>query len=389
MIAYNSEALDNLYIQEQAEKARKKDCITAEELEAVKAAHPDTLYSPNAYMRIGIFILTVIILLFSFGFWALTMNSAGEGGFAVLCFLYTAACYGVAEFMVREKKHYKSGADAALLWGSGICFVAGIALAYGSEPSIWFVSLLTTLLAVLFVLRFADVSMSIVAHLSLLGLIFCLAEKLGTIGKVIIPFLVILVSLVVYLIALKLSSIKTYRHYHRCLQMIQCCALITLYLGGNYFVVRELSIAMFNLELQPGQDITAGWVFWILTVMLPLVYIYAGIRRKDRILLGIGLLLIAAIVYTIRTYHHVLPIELAMAFGGVVLIGIAYGLMRYLKTPRHGFTADSDDERNTIEALQLESLIIAQTMSHPATPPSDQYNFGGGTGGGGGASGEY
>lgn len=389
MIAYNSEALDNLHIQEEAEKARKKDRITAEELVAIKTAHPFQLYTTNIYMRIGIFILTTIVVQFSFGFFMLMMNNSGERGLGVLSLFYSIGCYAAAEFMVREKKHYKSGADTALLWGAGGFGISAMFLIYGSEPQLWVIFALLTLITVYFILRFADVIMSIIAHVSLLGLIFCIGEKLGTIGKVMLPFLVMLTSLGVYLLVLKLSTIKTYRHYQRCLKMIQCCALITLYLGGNYYVVRELSIAMFSLNLLPGQDITAGWLFWILTIALPLVYVYAGIRRKDRILLGIGLLLIAGMVYTIRTYYHVLPIELAMTFGGIVMIGIAYGLMRYLKTPRHGFTADSDEERNTMEALQLESLIIAQTMSHPSTPSSDQYNFGGGTGGGGGASGDY
>ncbi|PWV45896.1 hypothetical protein [Chitinophaga sp. S165] len=389
MIAYNSKTLDNLHVQEQAEKARETNCVTPEEYQAIKAAYPVDLYMPNPYMRIGIFILTIIILMFSFGLFALMFNAGGEAAMGVLCFIFGAGAYALAEFMVRDKKHYKSGADAALLWAAGIGILSGLGVATDLDAPGWVWCFVTLILSIFFVLRFADVSMIIIAHLSLLGLVFSLCESGGGMTRVVTPFMVIITSAGVYFQSVILTRIHTYRHYKRCLEMLQVCALITLYLGGNYFVVREVSIEMFNLDLQSGQSIPGGWIFWILTVALPLVYIYAGIRKKDRILICVGLLLIAAMVYTIRYYHSVAPIEVAMTLGGMVMLGIAYGLIRYLKEPRHGFTAASSDERHAIEAIQIESLIIAQTMSHAATPRPDQMQFGGGSGGGGGASGDY
>lgn len=390
MISYNTTALDNRYIQDEAESAMDKACITPEELAAIKEAYPSDLYSPNMYIRFGIFILTLIIVLFSFGILCLTqIDNGSETGFGVICLFCGIVTYVIGEVMVKEKRHYKSGADAALIWSSGGFILSGFMIITEVEAHPLVYCLLTLLLASWFVLRFADVSMTIVMHGALLASIFSLLIDTGTAGKVIIPFAVMIVSLAVYLLALKLSRTHACRHYTNCLDMWQCLALLTLYAGGNYFIVRELSIEMFNLDLQPGQDIAGGWLFWILTIALPLVYIGLGIRKKNRILIGIGLILIAAMVYTIRYYHSIAPLEVAMTLGGIGMIAVAYGLIRYLKVARHGFTADSSDERHTMEAVQIESLIIAQTMSQAATPPADQYNLGGGTGGGGGASGEY
>lgn len=389
MIAYNSQSLDNLYIQEQAEVAKETKCITEEEHQAIVTAYPVDLYMPNTYMRIGIFILTLVIQLFSFGLFCLLSLAGGEKGLGVLCFIFGAGAYALAEYMVREKKHFKSGADAALIWGAGISLLSALGVLTELDAPAWTWCFAALALALYFVLRFADVSMSIVAHLSLLGLIFSACEAAGSVARLITPFMVMLVSAGVYFLSVKLMAIRTYRHYKKCLQMLQVCALITLYMGGNYFVVREISIEMFNMDILPGQDIPGGWIFWVLTVMLPLVYIYAGIRKKDRILLCVGLLLIAVMVYTIRYYHSVAPLEVAMTLGGLGMIGIAYALIRYLKVPRHGFTAASSDERHAMEALQIESLIIAQTMSHAATPRQEQFGFGGGSAGGGGASGDY
>jgi uncharacterized membrane protein YgcG len=71
------------------------------------------------------------------------------------------------------------------------------------------------------------------------------------------------------------------------------------------------------------------------------------------------------------------------------MIGIAYGLTKYLKTPRNGFTAESTGERHAMEAMQIESLVIAQTLSHGPQPEGNQFDFGGGSGGGGGATGDF
>jgi hypothetical protein len=389
MIAYNSQSLDNLYVQEQAETAKRADCITAEEHHAIITTHPVDLYTPNPYVCVGIFILTVVILLFSFGLFCLLSMAGGEAAFTFLCLLFGAGSYALAEYMVREKKHYKSGADAALIWGAGIFLLSALGIATNGDAPAWVWSFVALTLSLFFVLRFADVSMSIVAHLSFLGLIFSGCEKLGSMAKLIIPFAIMLASAGVYFLSVKLIAVHTYRHYKKCLQMLQVCALITLYLAGNYFIVREVGNEMFHLDLHPGQDIPGGWLFWILTVMLPLIYIYAGIRKKDRILICTGLLLIAGIVYTIRYYHSIAPLEVAMTLGGLAMIGVAYTLIRYLKTPRHGFTEASSDERHVMEAMQIESLVIAQTMSNATTPQPDQFEFGGGSGGGGGASGDY
>jgi hypothetical protein len=179
----------------------------------------------------------------------------------------------------------------------------------------------------------------------------------------------------------------TCRHYSGCLEMIQILSLITLYLAGNYFVVREASNEMFDLYLQPGQSIPGGWIFWIFTVIIPPIYIFAGIRKKDSILIRTGLFLVAAIVFTIRSYHSVAPIEVAMTFGGIILIALAYGITKLLHPSRNGFTSEQTDDDKT-DAIQLEAVVIAQSFQQHG-PQGDQFDFGGGTGEGGGASGSY
>ncbi len=77
--------------------------------------------------------------------------------------------------------------------------------------------------------------------------------------------------------------------------------------------------------------------------------------------------------------------------GGVVMIVVAYGLIRYFKIPRHGFTSRENTTRHLLENLHIESLVIAETFAGAASVkvPSSDFQFGGGSGGGGGAGGQY
>jgi hypothetical protein len=384
MISYNSKTLDNLAVVEAAERALDKTCITAEEFQQIKTAYPVDLYTPHPYMRIGLFLLTLVVVFFSFGLFCLIFMGGGEKTIAGLTLFFGACLYGGIEFMVHEKKHYKSGVDAALMWMSGGAVVGAVFVLADTHVSLSGMSLLFLILSILFVLRFADISMSIVAYLAFLTLLFSIFMHAG---RMIIPFMLMGVSLIGYLLSRKLTAIYTCRHYTGCLKMIQILSLITLYLAGNYFVVREASNEMFDLYLKPGESIPGAWIFWIFTIIIPPIYIFAGIRKKDSILIRTGLFLVAAIVFTIRSYHSVAPIEVAMTLGGIILIALAYGITKLLHPFRNGFTSEQTDDDKT-DAIQLEAVVIAQSFQQHG-PQGDHFDFGGGTGEGGGASGSY
>ena len=61
------------------------------------------------------------------------------------------------------------------------------------------------------------------------------------------------------------------------------------------------------------------------------------------------------------------------------MILLAWALIRYLKTPRHGFTNEELNEAETLKGMQIaESLVIAQTFKEAPQQP-DQFEFGGGS----------
>jgi hypothetical protein len=168
--------------------------------------------------------------------------------------------------------------------------------------------------------------------------------------------------------------------------MLEVLSLITAYVSVNYFIVRQLSIAMFNLP--QNTVIAGGWFFWVCTFALPVVYILRGLQIKDHLILRVGLLLVAATVFTYRYYYSIAPVEFVMTAGGIAMILLAYAAIRYLQTPRNGISDKSFDEISNDDGMQVESLVVAETFKEmPA--PDQGFQFGGGSTGGGGATGQF
>lgn len=379
MIAYSTTDLDNRLIQRDAYTAFKKQCVTEEEKKAVTAAYPVGLYTPNPFIRIGLFIATVVIAFSVFGIFVIGVNGAGV--LSAVVFFFSVAYYVGLEIFVQVKRHFASGVDDALMWMSGAFFIGGFLAATEFElDDLWLYALLF-LLGTYFTLRFVNVLMCATAFIGLTGMVFYICFRLGSTAQALIPFFIMALSLLLYRLAVKLLREERFRHYFTCLEMLAILSLVTLYLGGNYYIVREVGMEIFGMQMK------LGWLFWLFTLVLPVVYIYLGIRHKNAILLRVGLLVVAAMVFTIRFYYHVLPLELAMTLGGTVMIALAWYVTHYLKEPRHGFTREEDDEPE-IEALQIESLVIAETLHETPHPPQG-FKFGGGSGGGGGAGGDF
>ncbi len=388
MIAYNTNWLDNLAIRRETEKAFDKGCITSEENVSVLQQYPVGFYMPNPYVRIGLFILTAVIAFFSFGLFSLMFLSSSETGWGLLCIFFGIVSYGVLETMVHSKNHYKSGVDDALMWMSGAFIIGGMNIISNLQPLTN--AILIFIIAGILTIRFANAIMAAATFLSLLAVIFLAYIKIGPIAKATTPFLLMIITAIIYFSLRKELSSGKWKYYSSCITIVIITALICFFAAGNYFVVRETSNSMFELNLREGESIPYGWLFWILTAAVPLVYIYRGLQIKDRILLRVGVLLVAAIVFTYRYYYHVIPVEMAMTIGGIILIFLSYALIKYLDQPKNGFTSHDTGDKHVTDALQVEALAISETYSAPSVAPSNDNNlFGGGSGGGGGASGEY
>ncbi len=387
MIAYNITGLDNALINDQAEAALKRGNITAAEKGSVKTAFPETLYTPNFFIRIGLFLLTAVIAVCLLGLMMLVgMAGLDETTAGGMLLFFGVCAYAMLElWWIKDKNHYRSGIDDALIWIAAGSVLTSFILISDLDPATSLGSAVICVIAAWMAIRFADMVMALTAFAAGIAFVFFSGFELSALAADLMPFIIMAVSLGAYLGFTRISGKYKFRHYESCLDVLRTASLITLYLAGNYFTVREVGAEM----LGKTGPVPMGWLFWIYTFAIPPLYIYYGIRRKDRIRLRTGLILLAVTVFTVRYYHSLMPIETAMVLAGIVMIAVAWFVIGYLKQPRNGFTYEADETGEEMAGLKAaEAVIIAQTF-HKTPQPDDSFKFGGGTGGGGGASGEY
>ncbi|MBC7423639.1 MAG: hypothetical protein H7334_09330 [Ferruginibacter sp.] len=388
MIAYNIEWLDNLLLHDELEAASVENDINDEEKRTALKAYPVGFYTPNFFIRIGLAILTIIIVAFSFGLVSLlVLSNANEKTFGTISIFFGVFCYGILELMVQQKSHYHSGVDDALLCMAGICFIGGINLI--GNISISTNCLLIFLFAFYLLCRFANALMAIVSVGAFLLLVFFTYIKFGYVAKATAPFLLLLLAAGIYFFAKYLSNKIACRLYKRAFVFVEITALLCGYAAINYFVVNQTANSMFGFTIKARQPLAFAFLFWSLTILLPLVYIFRGVQKKDAVILRVGLILIAAIVFTIRNYYTFLPIEMMLFICGAIMLIVFFGLIRYLEPPKFGFTSAVLANTNNIGNINIEALIIAETFSGTQQPTSNDTNFGGGSFGGGGGTGDF
>ncbi len=389
MLIYNKQWLDNLSIRKAAEAWVKCGRISVDEYNAIEAKYPSG-YKPHGIgARIGLFIFGVIIVSSASGLLFLFTGFAREAGIGIQNLLLGIACYIIAEHYVRNKNQYRSGVVDALLYSAitaiGVAiFIMLDRLRDGDYIKPEFYLMLLIPLIGFAAIRFADAFLTLVVYGLTIWLNALLVLEFGSVGQMILPFECMALSVLIYFWVKKQKENKTLEYYARCLWMIEMASALTFYLAGNYMVVRMLSEALLNMEVQSGEDIHLAFFFYLYTIAVPIAYIYAGLKNKNRLLLRLGVLLIAAGILSIKYYHHVLPPETALILAGVALVAIAWFSIKYFKVPRNGITSEPDESLTRMDAIS--NIAFSELLQQGPTPPVNDVDFGGGSFGGGGAS---
>ena len=129
-------------------------------------------------------------------------------------------------------------------------------------------------------------------------------------------------------------------------------------------------------------------IFYTLTILIPIAYLYFGIKNKNIVLLRVSLIVIAFSAFTFKYYFSLGHPEITLTLAGIMLIGISIAVMRYLKTMRNGFTRENLlSERWS--SMNAEAFLISQTMGGNQVSAEQASMPGGGNFGGGGASSDF
>lgn len=388
-------------MRDQAGRWHRQGLLSAGQHAAIEAAYPIEYYRPAWPVRVGLFLFAWLGMALAGAFLAMvTYSGSGDHDASptAIGVLMTIGCLGLLWWFIREQKSYYSGLDSALLYG-GLGSAIGTLwylfeahhsqTSYGAADSPLASTLLLSLtLGILLaaVVYYADPLVAacayVAAGLLVLALLASLPSGSPRAGILVLSGVAISFGAAALALHHYLRARVDADYYAPALLVLKVLALATIYLGGNYFVVRETGPA----ALAPTGQVPLAPVFYVFTAAVPLLYLYLGLRRADRVLLLLGLLALGFSLFTLRHYHSVMPPEWAATLGGLVLIGgVGFGL-RYLRPQRHRLTSEPDDEPRF---FNLESLVVAETAGGPTGPPAPGFAFGGGHSGGGGATGQF
>ena len=127
MTAYNRTWLDALATREAAGRWFENGLLSDEKWQAVQERYRTGFYTPNVFVRIGLAVFCLILLLATVGLTTLMLNVNSESGFAVFSIFWGLAWIAALEFIfIGVKNHYGSGLDDMLLYAGVTAVVSGL-----------------------------------------------------------------------------------------------------------------------------------------------------------------------------------------------------------------------------------------------------------------------
>lgn len=135
----------------------------------------------------------------------------------------------------------------------------------------------------------------------------------------------------------------------------------------------------------------------LVTTLAPFAALAAGVRRRDRLWLALGGVMLAASAVTLRSYVHIAPTWAVLILAGVALVAVAGLVHRLLASgpnrERAGLTTEPLFEGRLQETAEVVAVLatVAPSAQPPGATPGPapggpRVDPGGGSFGGGGAS---
>lgn len=383
-ISYNIDELEKKQILSEAKNLFKSKMINKTQYDKIREEITSNLYSPTLFIRILLFILSYIGMTTVIGPLGMIFSAVGETGYRILAVLLGISLIWFTEtVLIFGKNHYKSGVTEAGIYAGTLFITIGV-LGFGENIEIGYLTL-GFLFSAIITVRYLDLLALLVSMVCFSGLLYKTIHAIGGITETFMPFIFFFIFLVVFMactaIERKLKSFVFNDH----LIITKTLSLLIVYASVNYFVVRELSINLMGLTLAKGQDIPLSIIFYCLTAILPLVYIYYGIIKRSVLLLRVGLLITILSVITFKYYFSLGMPVITITVAGIILITLSLGLMNYLKVMRNGFTRENLINDKWL-SQDMNAIIISQTLGGNKLTDNTNNSFGGGSSGGAGTS---
>ncbi len=397
MLAYNKDDLTALIVRENTNDWQEQGWGDAQLHQSIHEKFPLKFYSPNLFVRIGLFIFGNICISSAISFFFL-LSSIGSHSSEISIFIRLSICSVILFFVLEKllrgnKPYYCAGLEEALLYSALGCFFFGMITLVGdlAKDNIWLMVLFISVGCAIAAIRYIDSLLAIGAYGGLLYVLFDRSCAMGELAKSLLPFIAIAFAALMERGSHKLLKAEKFIYWEAIFTRLRFISLLLFYLGGNYFVVRELSVMVFQHAISAGENIPLAWVFYVFTVIIPLVYIVLGLIKKDRLVFWCSLLTLGFTVFTFKYYYNLGHPEITLTSAGLLLLFTASMTLKFFKNPRYGISTSLPPTKNKDGLLNMEALAVSASFAANSSGPSNPPNFKGQGGqfGGGGASGSY
>ena len=396
MKAYNEQWIFNRGILEQAERWHRQQLLSDSDLKTIRKTYPVDFRQTNGFLEVGLFLFTTVAIIACYllpasMFSLISESSKAYGLFNMLAGVVIGV---VGNLLIKRRLLYRNGIDNAFVVTMTGFLAFGFNQLIPIELSVAAHAFLTLPLLLLVLWYYGD---TLIAFFVVATFYTAVFQKLLSFpwGKDALPFVMIALSLLLFITSTYIQRTNPKEVYYTDpLNLAQWFSLIILAASGNYFVIRTLN--GFLLPNSPGiqhmeksPQIGLPVLFWLLTFLIPLAYVWQGFVKKNRMLLVLGMLGLIAAVATVHEYTALLPLNVILTLGGLLLIGLAVFGIRYLSQPRQGFTDEPDDESPNEFFTNAATLAAVQAAGAASNGPKENLRFGGGQFGGGGSEGNY
>jgi hypothetical protein len=362
----------------------KSGLLTAGQREAVLPQLAVELRRTNKFLRVTLFIFGGVILQSALGFVGLIIGFENETAMGVSCILAGAACFRLASWLVRRYNLYRFGVEEmAALMAAGLA-AGGAALLVGGNGDAAIVvglAVAAAMLAALYV-EFGYVYAAVLAMAAVVALPFQfgdseLAQRTAA----------------VMLLAGMIAAVRRARggladeYPGDALMVIEAVAWVGIYLLVNLVLSSGFS--------QIGGNVVVYWTTYAAIWMLPAVLLTLAIRGRERPLLWTGIAMALGTLLSNKEYLGSPRYEWDPIVFGVLLMGIAIVIRRWLAAGeggmRHGYTSSRIvvSDKGHLGTLAMVSPVHTDVPVADSAPAADPAIGGGGRSGGAGAGGSF
>ncbi|NMH28456.1 hypothetical protein [Flavobacterium silvaticum] len=384
MIAYNQTEILNTKRVSVLDELKEAGFIDKAQIQAFEQKNMVLKTQRNILLRLCFAFLGMLLYGAIISFVSLLFMSVIDKNFWLPVFVFSLIGLGITEFMAHSKYYAFGIDDVAILGFQG--FFAGAIYILTDNSLASFATL--AIIGALCCIRYVNTLSAIVSLIGITGFVCICIIDYGIINKFGLSFVLFALAALIQYANYNIKKRPDANVYQDALWAVEVFAWALLYLSVNYLVVREAASDLMGFSPTYGQDLPLAFVFYALTFVIPIAYIFFALKWHNRTLLWLGFAALGFSIFSIRFYYHVLPPEFALMAGGIVLFVISYFAWRKLRHKETGITYEKDRFTQS-ESFKMAEALIANSQTRIASHSKSEMPFGGGGFSGGGSGSTY